>query len=100
MPAQNGTSPRGMGRVRARTEDTVQGRYLAANISGTNARIPACRPLSSTGISRISPWVRCGQVAANSSETFAPSDIPPMTARSAPRWSSSASTWSANDETE
>ena len=26
MPAQNGTSPRGIGRVRARTEDTVQGR--------------------------------------------------------------------------
>ncbi len=81
----------------ARIADTVHGRYRAANISGTNAAIPACRALSSTGISTISPWTRCGLFTASSSETFAPSDSPPTTAFSMPRWSISASTCSAND---
>ena len=40
MPAQNGTSPRGIGRVRARTDDTVHGRYLARTSAARTPRSP------------------------------------------------------------
>src|SRR4029079_18231411 len=67
-----------------------------ANMIGTSATIPASSALSSTGISTISPLTRAGADAATSSETLAPSDVPPITACSAPRWSSRATTWSPN----
>ena len=75
---------------------TVKGRNRAANISGANARIPASSALLSTGISTISPRTRSGASTATSSETLAPSEVPPTTAWGAPRWSSSAMTCSAN----
>ena len=96
IPAQNGTSPRGIGRVTSRSPLTVNGRNRAANSSGPKARIPASSALSSTGISTIRPRTRSGARSATSSETFAPSEVPPTTAWSAPRWSSSAITCSAN----
>ena len=89
MPTQNGTRPRGTGRVTQRSAETLSGRNRAANISGAKAMIPASTALSSTGISSSSPATRSGAVAASSSETLAPSDVPPTTACSAPRWSSS-----------
>ena len=57
--------------------------------------IPASTALSRTGISTSSPRTRPGASTATSSETLAPSDVPPMTAWSAPRWSSSSTTCSA-----
>ncbi len=96
IPAQNGTSPRGIGRVSSRRPLTVNGANRAANMIGTKATIPASSALSSTGISTIRPLTRAGAVAATSSETLAPSDVPPITAWSAPRWSSRATTWSPN----
>ena len=67
---------------------TVNGRNRAANISGANAMIPASSALLSTGISTIRPFTRPGATTATSSETLAPSDVPPTTACGAPRWSS------------
>src|SRR4051794_30472023 len=63
---------------------------------GTNARIPASRALSSTGISMIIPRTLSGAAVATSRATLAPSDVPPTMACPAPRWSSRARTWSAN----
>ena len=94
MPAQNGTMPRGTILVAVRSAVTETGTNRAANISGPNAISPASRPLSSTGISSSSPRTRCGAMSATSRETFAPSDVPPITAWSAPRWSSSSMTCS------
>ena len=42
------------------------------------------------------PRTRSGAMAATSSETLAPSEVPPITACAAPRWSSSATTCSPN----
>ena len=47
-------------------------------MSGTNARMPATSALSSTGISTIRPLTRSGARTATSSETLAPSDVPPI----------------------
>ena len=95
IPVQNGTIPRGMGRVTRRSPLTVNGRNRAANINGAKARIPASTALSSTGISTIRPRTRSGARSATSRLTLAPREVPPMTAWSAPRWSSSATTCSA-----
>ncbi len=78
----------------------VNGRNRAAKSSGPKARIPASSALSRTGISQISPRTRSGARSATSSETFAPSDVPPMTASGTPRWSSSATTCSAKADIE
>ena len=56
--------------------------------------MPASRALLRTGISTIRPRTRSGAITATSSETLAPSDVPPITACGAPRWSSSATTCS------
>ncbi len=95
MPTQNGTTPRGIGRVIARSPSTVNGRNRAANISGAKARMPASTALSSTGISTSSPRTRSGARSATSSATFAPSEVPPTIAWGASRWSSRATTCSA-----
>ena len=79
-----------------RTSRTVQGRYFAANISGTKVITAASRALLSTGISMISPRTRSGHKVATSSDTFAPREAPPMTACGASRWSSSATTCAPN----
>ena len=49
--------------------------------------------LSSTGISINSPLTRSGAAAAASSDALAPSEVPPSTAWSTSRWSSSAIVW-------
>ena len=64
---------------------------------GTKARMPATSAWLSTGISTIRPLTRSGAMTATSSDTLAPSEVPPITACSAPRWSSSATTCSPND---
>ena len=55
---------------------------------------PASTALSSTGISMISPRTRSGAMSATSRQTLAPREVPPITACSAPRWSSRATTCS------
>ena len=64
---------------------------------GVKITATASSAFSSTGISMNSARARSGVRAANSSETLAPSEVPPITACSTPRWSSSAATWSANE---
>ena len=86
--------------VARRRPVTSNGVNRATNISGANAMIPASTALSSTGISRMSPWTRSGCMSATSSETFAPSDVPPMTALSAPTTSSRSMTWRAKSDIE
>jgi hypothetical protein len=87
-------------RVDLRSTVTVSGRNRAVRSSGPNTRIPASTPLSRIGASRISPRTRSGAIAAVSSATFAPRDVPPKTAWAAPTWSRSATTCSANAVTE
>ena len=65
---------------------------VSAIISGVNATAQASSALSSTGISTTIPRSRSGASDATSSVVFAPSDVPPTTASSTPRWSSSATT--------
>jgi hypothetical protein len=65
---------------------------VSANISGVNATAQASSALSSTGISTIIPRSRSGASEATSRVTLAPSDVPPTTAASTPRWSSSPTT--------
>ena len=72
------------------TPRTETGRKRAANSSGAKVSSPATIALSSTGISTTSPSARSGCETATSSATFAPSEVPPITARSIPRWSSNA----------
>ncbi len=73
---------------------------VSANSSGVNAAAQAGIALSSTGIWITMPRSRSGATAASSSVTFAPSEVPPTTAWSRSRWSSSASACRANSEIE
>ncbi len=68
---------------------------MSANSSGVNAAAHAGIALSSTGISMIIPRSRSGAIEATSSVMFAPSEVPPTTASSRSRWSSSATVWCA-----
>ena len=68
---------------------------MSATISGVNAIAQASSALSSTGISITIPRRRAGASEATSSVVFAPSEVPPTTASSTSRWSSSATTWRA-----
>ena len=61
--------------------------------SGVKASAQPSSALSRTGISITSPCTRSGAAAAASSDALAPSDVPPITARSTSRWSSSAIAW-------
>jgi hypothetical protein len=67
----------------------------AANSSGPTVSRPATVALSSIGISAIIPCIRSGAATATSSETFAPSEVPPTTAFSTSRWSSNPTVCSA-----
>ena len=81
MPAQNGTSPRGIGRVSARSPSTVNGQEARGEHQRRRRRRSRPRrALSSTGISTISPRTRSGARSATSRETLAPSEVPPTTA--------------------
>ncbi len=62
-------------------------------ISGVKASAHPSSALSSTGISISRPFTRSGAATAASSDVFAPSEVPPMTAWSISRWSSSPMTW-------
>ena len=64
-------------------------------MSGVNVSAQPSSALSSTGISTTMPRSREGFSSATSSAVFAPSDVPPITASSMPRWSSSATVSSA-----
>jgi hypothetical protein len=64
---------------------------------GVKITATASRALSRTGISMNRARPRSGVRAANSRETFAPSEVPPTTAWSLPRWSTRAATWSAKE---
>ena len=59
-----------------------------------NAATPVSA-LSSTGISMKRPRTFSGSRVASSSATLAPSEVPPTTAESRPRWSISFDTWRA-----
>ena len=61
-------------------------------ISGVKKIAQASSALSSTGISTTIPRTRFGASEATSSVVLAPSDVPPITASSIFRWSSSATT--------
>ena len=63
---------------------------LSAIISGVKAIAQPISALSSTGISTIMPRTRSGACTAASSVALAPSEVPPSTASSTSRWSSSA----------
>ena len=65
---------------------------VSAISSGVNAIAQASSALSSTGISITMPRTREGASDATSSVVLAPSDVPPITASSSSRWSSSATT--------
>ena len=80
--------------------ENANGNTRAPSSSGANDTMATSSALSRTGISRIRPRTRSGAIAATSSATLAPSDVPPMTAWLAPSSSSSATTCRANDVTE
>ena len=67
---------------------------VSATIHGVNAIAQASSALSSTGISTTIPRSRSGACAATSSVTLAPRVVPPTTASSSSRWSSSPTTCS------
>ena len=60
MPTQNGTIPRGIGRVTQRSAETVNGRKRAVKSNGPNAISPASSALLRTGISSSRPLTRSG----------------------------------------
>ena len=95
---RTGTIPRGTGRVsaaqrvdRERQEPRGEQHRHEGQDPGDRAR---CRAPASR---RSGPGPARGRCTATSRETLAPSEVPPMTACSAPRWSSSATTCSPND---
>src|SRR5262249_14127320 len=68
---------------------------LTASNNGTNKLAAAGVAHSRTGISTSNAATRSGACTATCSETFAPRDTPPTTARSTPSSSSRATTWRA-----
>ena len=66
---------------------------VSESSSGVKAIAQPSSALSSTGISTSIPRTRWGEWAAASSVVFAPSEVPPTTALSISRWSSSAIVW-------
>ena len=66
---------------------------MSPTSSGVKAMAQPSSALSSTGISISMPFTRSGAAAAASSVTFAPSEVPPITACFTPAWSSSAIAW-------
>ena len=72
----------------------------APKVSDSSSGVkPIAQPssaLSSTGISISIPCTRDGSAAHASSVVLAPSEVPPSTALSISRWSSSASVWAPN----
>ncbi len=91
-PARSGTG-RGSGgapRTRGPTTFITGSPTVSANSSGVKATAQAGIAWSRTGISTIVPASRSGAAAATSSEMLAPREVPPTTARSSSRWSSSA----------
>jgi hypothetical protein len=58
--------------------------------SGVKASAQPSSALSSTGISTSMPRTRSGAATVASSVALAPSEVPPTTACSSSRWSSSA----------
>ena len=92
----NGTAWRGTARAPRASSFITGSPKVSANSSGVNAAPQAGIALSSTGISMIIPRSRSGASAATSSVMLAPSEVPPTTACSSSRWSSSATAWRAN----
>ena len=92
MLAAHGMRASGSRRVSRETAFMTGSPTVSATISGVNATAQASSALSSTGISITMPRSRSGASDATSSVAFAPSDVPPTTASSNPRWSSSATT--------
>ena len=88
---QNSASSRRGHAPRGRRQRAHDGSPNVSETSiGVKASAQPSRALSSTGISTIMPRTRSGAVTAASSVAFAPSDVPPTTASSISRWSSSA----------
>ena len=83
-------------RAAAATRFVIGSPKVSEISSGVNAMAHASNALSRTGISITRPRIRSGARTPASSVTFAPSDVPPTTASSISRWSSSATVCSPN----
>ena len=93
MTLSSGPLPeRGRARNNFATPATTGRAKWAARSMGTKVMAAAGRAHSSTGISITRPRTRSGAWAATSRLTLPPSDTPPMTASSIPRWSRRATT--------
>jgi hypothetical protein len=90
--AAHGTRRSGTRRASRDTTFITGSPTVSATSSGVNATAQASSALSSTGISTTMPRSRSGASDATSSVVLAPSDVPPTTASSTPRWSSSPMT--------
>ena len=94
--AAHGTRRSGTSRASRETAFITGSPTVSAISSGVNATAHASSALSSTGISTTMPRSRSGASDATSSVALAPSEVPPTTASSTPRWSSSPTTSCAN----
>ena len=83
--ASQPTGGRGMRRTTPANARTTGAAKSTAVIIGTNSSAATVVDCSITGISMNSARQRSGAVTANCSAVMAPSDTPPMMARSMPR---------------